>query len=169
MADRILVAYASTAGSTREVAQAIGKVLAEGGAFVDVLSVKEVKDVARYRAVVVGAAIHMSKWLPEASKFVKAQREVLNRVPVAYFCVCITLKDDTEENRCTVAAWMEPLSEYVKPVSTGMFAGRMAYNNLSFLQRLVVRNLVKLPQGDYRQWEVIRAWALKIAPLLAVR
>jgi menaquinone-dependent protoporphyrinogen oxidase len=167
MAERILVAYASTAGSTREVAQAIGKALGEGDAAVDVLPAKRVKDLSPYRAVVVGAAIHMSKWLPEAARFVNSHREALNKVPVAYFGVCITLKDDTEENRCTVAAWMEPMSAYVKPVATGMFAGRMAYNNLPFVQRLMVRNMVKIPEGDYRQWEVICAWALKTAPLLA--
>jgi menaquinone-dependent protoporphyrinogen IX oxidase len=40
MSDRILVAYATAAGSTGEVAEAIGKTLREGNAEVDVRHAK---------------------------------------------------------------------------------------------------------------------------------
>ena len=57
MPDRILVTYASRAGSTRGVAEAIGKTLAESGAQVDVRRMQDVNDLAPYRAVVAGSAI----------------------------------------------------------------------------------------------------------------
>ncbi len=60
-ADRILVTYASRAGSTGGVAEAIGKALAEGGAQVDVRRMQAVSDLAPYRAVVAGSAIRGSK------------------------------------------------------------------------------------------------------------
>ena len=46
MNNRILVTYASRAGSTAGVAEAIGKSLVEGGAQVDVLPMKNVTDLA---------------------------------------------------------------------------------------------------------------------------
>ncbi len=52
--DKILVAYASRAGSTGEVAEAIGQVLCEAGAAVDVRLAKGVTDLSPYRAVVEG-------------------------------------------------------------------------------------------------------------------
>ena len=70
MSRRTLVAYASRAGSTAEVAEAIGRTLAEDGAQVDVRLVKEVADLSPYRAVVAGSAIQGGKWLPEAMQFV---------------------------------------------------------------------------------------------------
>jgi menaquinone-dependent protoporphyrinogen oxidase len=57
MRPRILVAYASRAGSTAEVAEVIGRVLREGGPEVDVCPVGAVHSLAGYDALVLGSAI----------------------------------------------------------------------------------------------------------------
>jgi menaquinone-dependent protoporphyrinogen oxidase len=57
MRPRILVAYASRAGSTAEVAEVIGRVLREGGPEVDVCPVGAVHSLAGYDALVFGSAI----------------------------------------------------------------------------------------------------------------
>ena len=54
---RILVAYASKAGSTAEVAAFIARKLADAGLAVDLRRAKSVRSVDGYRAVVVGSAI----------------------------------------------------------------------------------------------------------------
>jgi len=159
--DKILVAYASRAGSTGEVAEAIGKVLCEGGAAVDVRLAKDVTDVSPYRAIVVGSAIYMGQWMSEAAKFVEMHREALSQIPVAYFAVCLTQKDDTEENRRTVAAYLDPVREVVQPVDVGLFAGRLDCSKLSFLYRLIAK-VMGSPEGDFRDWEAIRAWAANV-------
>lgn len=165
MGDKILVAYASRAGSTGEVAEAIGEVLCDADAAVDVRLAKDVTDVSPYRAVVVGSAIYMGRWMSEAVKFVETHRDALSRVPVAYFTVCLTMKDDTEENRRTVAAYLDPVREVVQPVDVGLFAGRLDSSMLSFFYRLIIK-MMKQPEGDYRNWEAIRAWAGELVPLL---
>lgn len=65
--DKILVTYASRAGFTAEVAQAIGKTLRENGLGVDVFPMQEVANLSAYRAVVAGSTIRAAKWLPEAA------------------------------------------------------------------------------------------------------
>jgi menaquinone-dependent protoporphyrinogen oxidase len=104
----MLVAYATTAGSTAEVAEAIGEELRSMGAEVDVRLAKEVKAVSPYGAVIVGSGIRAGQLLPHATKFVQKNREALSQVPMAYFVVCLTMKDDTEENRSTVAGLPRP-------------------------------------------------------------
>jgi len=126
MSGRILVAYASTHGSTAGVADAIGKALAQDGVAVDVRCVKEVEDLASYRAVVAGSAIYGNAWLPEALEFVQAHQAELQRVPTALFLVCGTLANSPEQ-RDTVAEWLQPVRSLVPPVAEGRFAGAVRY------------------------------------------
>lgn len=165
MSDKILVAYASKCGSTGEVAEAIGQALCEAGAAVDVRLAQNVTDVSPYRAVIVGSAIRVGRWLPDAIKFVETHQEALSQVPVAYFLTCMTLEDDTEENRRTVAAYLDPVREIVQPVDVGLFAGSMDPSKLSFVFRLMMKAM-GTPEGDYRDWEAIRAWADGLRPAL---
>ena len=87
MSNKILVTYASRTGSTAEVAQAIGKTLAENGAQVDVRPMQEVQDLTPYSAVVAGSAIRGSKWLPEADQFIQTHRAELAQRHFAEFAV----------------------------------------------------------------------------------
>src|SRR5512147_3066162 len=95
MSKKILVTYATKCGSTGEVASAIGKAIAQNGARVDVLPLKKVANLSDYQAVFVGSAIRVAKWLPEAVDFVSENRAILQRVPTAYFTVCMTMVEDT--------------------------------------------------------------------------
>lgn len=166
MGNTILVAYATRAGSTGEVAQAIAETLRQAGLDVDLRPVREVADVSPYRAVILGSPIRASHWMPEAMRFLRRHREALSRIPVAYFTVCITLMEDTEENRRMVESWMEPVRALLEPVSMGLFAGKMDYRRLSFLERFIIQKMIKVPEGDHRNWEAIRTWAREIAGLL---
>ena len=74
---RALVAYASKAGSTAEVAAVIARKLADAGLAVDLRRAGNVRSVDGYRAVIVGSAIRAGQWLGDASGFVKTHREAL--------------------------------------------------------------------------------------------
>ncbi len=162
-AQKILIAYASKAGSTGDVAQAIGETLGAAGAAVDVLQVKHVKDIAAYTAVIVGSAIRMGQWLPEAVDFVKAHQAELRQRPVSFFLVSGTLKDNTPEAIQKVGAALDPVRAVLTPASIGMFAGKMDYSKLSFLDRTIAQAVGSV-EGDWRNWDAIRAWASQALP-----
>lgn len=166
MTPRILVAYASRAGSTAEVAEAVGQILREGGAEVDVQPVKDIQSLAGYDALVLGSAIWMGKPLPEARRFAAAQRQALANLPVAYFALCETLREDTPANRDRARCFLAPLRKLKQPVSLGLFAGAKDYSSVHPFVRWVLVNLLKLPEGDWRDWAQIRAWAAALAPRL---
>jgi menaquinone-dependent protoporphyrinogen oxidase len=171
MPDRILVTYASRAGSTRGVAEAIGKTLAECGEQVDVLRMQDVKDLAAYRAVVAGSAIQGRQWLPEAMQFMQTHRATLIQKPFAAFLVCMTLAMPTADKyREHVTDFLQPVRALARPVSEGIFAGALDISKIpSFGDRLKFRLSVLFgvwAEGDHRDWNAIRAWAESIHPLL---
>jgi len=168
MKNRLLIAYGSRCGSTGGVAEAIGQVLSKAGTAVDVRVVKDVNDLSPYQGVIVGSAIRMGKWLPEAVAFVKTHRDSLSRLPVAYFAVCLTMKDDTVENRRKALGFLDPVRKQfpqVKPVDIGLFAGAVDYKKLSLAYGLILK-VKGAPEGDFRNWEAIRTWAAGICPAL---
>ncbi len=171
MSNKILVTYASRAGSTAGVAEAIGKTLAEGGAQVDILPMNVVQDLTPYRAVVAGSALRKSKWLPEAMQFIQTHRAELSRKPFAEFTVCITLAmSNSEQYRAVVKEWVAPVRAQVCPLSEGLFAGMLDFSKLPFnWDTLMLRLTVALgifPRGDHRDWTAIRAWAENLKPML---
>jgi menaquinone-dependent protoporphyrinogen oxidase len=171
MENKILVTYASQAGSTAGVAEAIGKTLSEGGAQVDVMPMKNVKDLSTYQAVVAGSAIHGQKWLPEAMAFMFDHQAELSRKPFATFMVCITLSmSNADQYREGLKEWMKPVRELVRPVSEGYFAGALDFSRLPFSFNALGMRLVVLfgiwKEGDHRDWNAIRNWAENLKPVL---
>jgi menaquinone-dependent protoporphyrinogen oxidase len=168
MSDKILVAYATAAGSTGEVAEAIGKTLIDQGMAVEVRPAKEVADLEGYRAVVVGTGIRAGQVYRQALSFLRRHDGSLAQVPVALFVVCLTMQEDTEETRRTVGEYVQQMRDAapnVEPVDVGLFAGRMDYSKVPLVLRLIVKAM-KIPEGDHRDWEKIRTWATKLGSTL---
>jgi len=164
MSQKILVTYASRAGSTAGVAETIGKTLVKNGAQVDVLTMQEVKDIAPYEAVVAGSAIQNQQWLPEAMQFMQTNRAALNQKAFAMFSVCMTLAmRNGEDYRPQVSAWLAPVRALVPPVSEGLFAAVLDISKIpAFGDRLKFRISVASgvwSEGDHRDWNAITAWA----------
>ena len=171
---KVLVAYASYCGTTGGVAEAIGKVLCDRGAVVDVRLVKNVGDLSSYQAAVIGSATRSASWWPEAISFVEGHKKMLSRIPVAYFLTCLALVKDTEESRRTARSYMEPVLKAVpevKPVDMGFFPGALDYSKLNLMYRTVMKYKMgkkSVPEGDFRDWTAIRTWAEGLcSPLLA--
>ena len=67
---RILIVYASPYGSTRGIAGAIKKELGQKNTIVETKLIKDVIDLDRYDAVIIGSPIQYDRWMPEAKAFV---------------------------------------------------------------------------------------------------
>jgi len=155
---RILVAYATRKGTTAEVAAEVGWALGSaGGCVADVRPIAGLDALAGYDAAVVGSAIRGSKWLPEAVDFVMKHEEHLTEMQVAYFAVCLTMREDTEGARAELSACLDPVRDVVAPVDVGLFAGALDYSQFTFPMGLMMRT-IKAPEGDFRDWTAIREW-----------
>jgi len=165
MSHKILVAYASVSGSTGEVAEAIGAELGQEDISVEVRRANDLTGIDQYSAVVLGSSIRGGRWLPEALQFLERYSNAMSRVPVAYFTTCLIVVQNTAESRKAALAYMEPIrimAPEIEPVGLGLFAGSFDPSRLALT---MVRDDL-FPQGDYRDWEAIKAWAREIRPEL---
>jgi menaquinone-dependent protoporphyrinogen oxidase len=157
---RVLVAYASKCGSTAMAADFIGQLLCAQGCAVDVRRARHVRDLSAYQAVILGSACYMEKLLDEAENFASRYLAGLSDVPVAFFSLGLTVKENTAENIQKALAYFEPLRQYVLPAAVGTFAGRIDYAALPLLYRTFARMDTEgiLSAGDYRDWDAVAAW-----------
>jgi menaquinone-dependent protoporphyrinogen oxidase len=167
MKKRVLISYASRCGSTGGVAEAMGQVLCGMGASADIRLVANVNDLSAYHAVIVGSAIRRGKWLPEAVGFVRDNQDMLCRLPIAYFVVCLTMRDNTAENRSKVMAYLDPVRKEapkIQPVAVGLFPGAVNFGKLSFVDKMFFQ-AKGVSEGDYRDWPAVKAWASAVGPM----
>ena len=79
MEKKILVAYATHAGSTREIAEFIGKVLTEKGMEAEVQEMKSVKSAKEYGGIVLGAPMYIFHLLGDAHRFLKKYKKEIEK------------------------------------------------------------------------------------------
>ncbi len=165
---RILVAYASEYGSTGDVAVTIGKTLCKQGFNVDILQIKNVKDISGYDAFVIGSPIQYDDWKNEAKKFIKTYGSRLQNFPVAYFFTCLTLSKRKRKNLDEAEKYADKISKTsacVNAIDVGKFTGVLDYKKIPLFTSLVARFIfffLDITEGDYRDWKTIEAWARKV-------
>ncbi len=169
---RILVAYATAAGSTGGVAELIGRTLADTPSAVDVRPVQAVTQLDEYDAVVLGSAIHGGKWLPEAVEFLQSNRDRLNQVPTAFFLVGLMAAKNSQGDRDLVANYLAEQRELVQPVAEGRFVGALFTQDFPGFTGFGMRFFIAycglgFRGGDFRDPAAIRAWAEGVRPLMA--
>ena len=62
-------------------------------------------------------------------------------------------------------AFLDPVRKILEPISIGLFAGKIDFSKLSWLDRTIAK-AVGSPEGDWRDWEAIRNWARELRPTL---
>jgi len=165
---KVLVVYGTGTGCTAGVAERIGKTLADKGATVEVVSAKDAPGASGYDAVLVGSGIRMGSWHAPVKEWVTRNAADLKGVPVAFYTACLTLANEPDKTD-EVRAYTDPLvaESGVEPVDVGVFAGWNEPKQFSFIDRTVMK-MMKAPEGDFRDWDKIEAWAAGVAPKLGL-
>ncbi|HKA69886.1 MAG TPA: flavodoxin domain-containing protein [Actinomycetes bacterium] len=160
---RVLVTAASKHGATAEIATEIGRALAEQAVDVDVTPIEDTPGIGDYDAVVLGSAVYVGHWLKSATEFVEDHSAELAERPVWLFSSGPVGEPPKPPEEPVDAADMVTASAAREH---RVFSGRLDSSQLGFAERAIVTAL-HAPEGDYRDWGEIRAWAAGIAESLA--
>lgn len=161
------MAFATGYGSTQEVAEAVAAALRESGVEVDLRLAREVRVLADYRAVILGAPLVMHHLHKDVLGLLSRHRKALVQLPVAVFALG-PVHDPHDEQE-----WQDSRDQldkelaklpWFKPVAVEVLGGRFDPALLRFpLNKLAG----PAPASDIRDWDAIRAWAGDLSTLLA--
>jgi menaquinone-dependent protoporphyrinogen oxidase len=160
---RVLVTYASKHGATASMAERIGHALKQAGLTVNTTSLGTHPNPTAYDAVVMGSAVYMGQWRPEAAHFLADHASVLAERPVWLFSSGPTGEGKAVEllKGWRYPARLGPLVEKIQPQDTAVFRGALAPADLGLRERLITW-LVKAPVGDFRDWAAVDKWGARI-------
>jgi menaquinone-dependent protoporphyrinogen oxidase len=159
---KVLVSAASRHGATTDIAKAIGDALEAAGLEVAVLPPDTVTSLAGFDAVVLGSAVYVGNWLESAKDLVERLGPELASRPVWLFSSGpIGDPPKPEEDPVDLAELL---------AATGarghrLIPGLVDKSRLGLGEKVILA-AVRAPEGDYRPWDEIRAWAGEIAAAL---
>jgi menaquinone-dependent protoporphyrinogen oxidase len=159
---KVLITAATRHGSTFEIASGIEEVLKSAG-IETVLTVPErVASLIGYDAVILGSAIYAGNWLAPARDFVARTLWALRTRPVWLFSSG-PIGDPAKptEDPAVVAEMLET----TRAREHRLFAGRLERRDLGLAEKAIM-TVIRAPEGDFRSWNQIEAWAMQIAQTL---
>lgn len=158
MSARVLVAFATKAGSTREIAEVVGEELRALGLTADVRPVDSVEDVHAYDAVLLGSAVYFGQWRPEALRFGERFARELRERPVWMFDSG-PLNDSPDSGRTEPVVEADALGERIGSRPRMTFGGRLFPDSAGFLTRRIMASGKAGTYGDHRNLPRVRTWA----------
>lgn len=159
---RVLVSAASRHGATAGIAERIGRVLLDRDIDVTVVEPGQADVIEGYEAIVLGSAVYLGQWLPDAVGL--AERiGVLRPAPQVWLFSSgpVGIPPKPSENPVDITRILETLS----PLEHSVFAGKIDKSMLSFSERAMMI-AVRASEGDFRDWTSIDTWANSIADTL---
>lgn len=159
---KTLVTVASRHGATGEIGEVIAGILRDAGLAVQSRPPAEVTSLDDFDAVILGSGVYAGRWIDDARRFAQRHHAELQAKPVWLFSSGPIGEPlaPTEESADGVR-----IAREVSARDHRTFAGRIDPDGLSWVERTITR-MVKAPDGDFRDWEAVRAWADEIASAL---
>jgi len=155
---RVLVSAASKYGATTEIAEAIARTIGAAGHDVTALPPGEVRTVDGYDACVLGSAVYVGHWLEPMRKLVEREAASLKQRLVWLFSSG-PIGDPPAPREHAVD--VDAIVAAAGAREHRLFPGRIDKQKLGFAERAVVFAL-RVPDGDFRDWDEIAAWAREI-------
>lgn len=173
MERKVLVAFASTYGSTQEVAGVVAETFRGHGINVDLQLARNVRSLEGYSAVVLGAPLYILHLHKDALRFLAQHHKAFSTgLPVAIFAGGPFGKGDENEWQAVRKQLDGELAKFpwLAPVSVEVIGGKFDPTRLHFPWNLIPA-MKQIPPNDLRDWDTIRDWAkslvLKLQPVIA--
>jgi menaquinone-dependent protoporphyrinogen oxidase len=163
----ILIAYDTTEGQTRRIAQHLADAITGNANAVEVIDIRRPPTgftPDSFDAIVIGASIHMSKHSRQLSEFVHRNIARLNAVPSGFFSVSLSAAG-SEQEQADASRFVEEFLQQTgwNPAIKTTIAGGLQYREYGFLKRWMMKKFAKEAGKDtdtskdyeYTDWNAV--------------
>jgi len=173
---RILLAYSTVDGHTRKICDRLSQCLETDGHAVTLASLSDMPlpDPESFDKVVIGASIRYGKHRQELYDFIRINQRSLDDRPSAFFSVNVVARKPGKSSPDT-NPYMRGFSRKTtwRPTLLAVFAGKIDYQQYSFLDRQVIRLIMWLTHGptnphdcvEFTDWASVDAFGHRISRL----
>ena len=164
----VLIVYGSKEGQTAKIAERIAQLIRNRDLQVTTYPVKDMHvDFATdaFDAAIVGGSIHMNRYPTHLREFVTRHRDWLNKVPSAFFTVCMAIQSQNADEREAATKYGKRFIEttHWRPTLVDTFAGAVKYTQYDFITRFIMKMITKREGGstdtrhdhEYTDWDAV--------------
>ena len=164
-----LIVYSSTDGHTKKICEVI-KNNFKHKENINVISLKKAFEINidEFDQIIIGASIRYGKHSSNIYKFININKDTLAKRKSAFFSVNVVarkLAKNTPQTNPYIIKFLRKTSW--KPNKIGVFAGRIDYPNLNFLNRNIIRLIMFLTNGptdtkntyEFTNWQSVERFA----------
>lgn len=171
-----LLIYSTVDGHTRHICERMKFVLTALGQQVSLVPLDQAEslDLESFERIVIGASIRYGKHRPQVAQFINKHQPLLERKASALFSVNVVARKP-EKNQPHTNPYMVKLLRQLswKPQLAAVFAGRLNYPALGFVDKQMIRFIMLITKGptdatqafEFTDWAQVEAFAHQVCAL----
>ena len=161
-----LIIYSSTDGQTKKICETLKNNSINKSSY-EIISLDEAfhKEVEKYENIIIGASIRYGRHNPKVYKFIQNNRYILDKKKSAFFSVNVVARKpekNTPDTNPYIRKFLKK-SNWL-PKKLGVFAGKIDYPKLGFINRSVIRFIMFITSGptntnntyEFTDWHSVR-------------
>ena len=172
---KIGIIYSTVDGQTKKICEKLKSVIDEQKLKVDLVSIKNFnKNITDYDTMIIGASVRYGKHDSSIKKFMIDHKSDLKKINTLFFSVNLVARKDDKNSPDTNPY----LKKFIKAIGwtpdvLDVFAGRLDYSMYSFLDKVMIKLIMKLTNGptstesaiEYTNWDRVKILGEKIVTL----
>ena len=173
---KLLILYSTTDGHTIEICKRIKQAVEKYGDDVEVRDLKNEPPLVpgTFDKVLIGASIRYGKHQPIVNEFIKKNQAILEGHPNAFFTVNVVARKP-EKNQPETNPYLQKFLKKIdwQPQRLGVFAGRIDYPSLGFVDKHMIRLIMWMTKGptdpeavvEFTDWEKVDDFGRMVAEM----
>ena len=161
-----LIIYSSTDGQTKKICETLKNNSINKSTY-EVISLNEafLVEIEKYEKIIIGASIRYGRHNPSVYKFIQNNKYILDKKKNAFFSVNVVARKpekNTPDTNPYIRKFLKKSNW--QPKKLGVFAGKIDYPKLGFINRSVIRLIMFITGGptntsntyEFTDWKSVR-------------